>query len=544
MNRIVELFTEQTTADQTVIFLLLGTFFILVICLVAYALLLLLLSRWRMPQEYTVWQLLLPSGDSIRRYSAEYLLSGFTALLLALTVAVRHEMVEEVLSSDISQINHQLVSSALPMGPPLKAHLVAAGANGEQAQRLIDWMDKGTIKKVSVSFEGLLRALLESGLKVEANSLLSLVVDSAFTEKYSRLLKRVLLLAATILLIAYVGWFSVQRWKKVRTKKAGDPDYAEIIKRLSLPAVCITLLLASAVTLPDKQRLINSALARAAMIPEPTDQTLEPALAAVVNKQVSQPTDPDSLFNPEDLDAINSSIRNLSERVNRSRQKISELESQLSGLDKSMDDANKLHEDFSAEDSLLLERSTTLGGQLTSLTTRFDQHLEGFAEATQKEMAPPLQKMQQQIDQNRRNTENTLATTGKLERQVELLSTDVDKLKRELQRLAALIEKSGSNKGLALVLPRGRDTSYTIHQGPASGPTVVTDKGVGLHMLAAGRYTVRSPGSQARSISLSAERPQVVQLISSKPGLQIAPEALQDLRLQQLKEVQTPKPID
>jgi len=94
MNWLRALYAEQTTPDEIVVFLLLGTFITLLIAFTIYAVVLIMLSRWRIEQHVSVWALLFPPLSRIRKYTAEYVMSTLTALLLTLSVSVKHHHVD------------------------------------------------------------------------------------------------------------------------------------------------------------------------------------------------------------------------------------------------------------------------------------------------------------------------------------------------------------------------------------------------------------------------------------------------------------------
>jgi len=129
MNWLKVFYAEQTTADEMVIFLLLGTFFTLLIAFTIYALVLFILSRWRMEKKVSLWLLFFPPVSSMRKYIAEYTMSTVTALLLTLSVTIKHQQVDQVLTQDIGLIGQSLVRSVIKYDDPTELETSLSGLN-------------------------------------------------------------------------------------------------------------------------------------------------------------------------------------------------------------------------------------------------------------------------------------------------------------------------------------------------------------------------------------------------------------------------------
>jgi len=284
MSWLKSIYSQQITPDEVVIFLLLGTILTLVVSFIAYAVIVIALSRWRMKKDYSIWSLLFPSPRRIRKYAAEYLLGILTALLLSLTISAKHNAVEAVLAQDISVLGRDVVRSAIPFHRLEKAELVNEGVDPVYADRIVAWLDEGVVTPLSRSADDLVRPLLEAGMAENASIVVRKAVE-AFGADSERIITQSFIMSVAIgLLIAYVAWFGFQRSNEMQRETVRDPNYGDIIKRLSLPAVCIPLLLVSAVALDNPDRLANSVMGFASV---PDSTTATPLSIVLTNRGIA-----------------------------------------------------------------------------------------------------------------------------------------------------------------------------------------------------------------------------------------------------------------
>lgn len=282
-------YAEQTSADEMVIFLLLGTFFTLLMAFTIYALVLFILSRWRMEKKIPLWLLFFPPVSSIRKYIAEYTMSTLTALLLTLSVTIKHQQVDQVLTQDIGLIGQSLVRSAIKYDDPTSLEASLSGLNSSE-KKLLLWLQKESAKKAGVTAQQLIGPLLDQGMSEQADLIVRTVVQN-LTENDAPILdvstlERILVITAILLLISVAVWFGYQRWKGLKTQAASKLAYNSIIKKLALPAVCIPLLLLSSAALQDNDRLVNSAMAKASLIEQQRELSEPPQSQFAVSKEI------------------------------------------------------------------------------------------------------------------------------------------------------------------------------------------------------------------------------------------------------------------
>ncbi|MCZ6827312.1 MAG: hypothetical protein O7D88_07415 [Gammaproteobacteria bacterium] len=489
MNWLVRLYTEQTTPDEAVIFLLLGTFVTLLIAFVIYALVLLVLSRWRMKKPYSLRELLFPSAARTRKYAAEYTMGALTALLLTLTVSVKHEAVESVLAQDISLIGHEVVSSALPFGGVTEEELIAAGANPGSAQQLSSWLKDGAAESTAISTEALVRPLLEAGMTENANLIVREIVDQLGPAANSVVLQRILLIASFSLLFGYAIWFGVQRWKEMQREQVGEPIYAAIIKRLSVPAVCIPLLFVSAVALEDTERIVNSAIAAAGA----TEQSVETPLGGVIHSQAKVIKTGEWAIDVRDLEQLNEGMRNLGARIDDAVRQIAALDRQLSNAERDLNSAAGRINEAETRNRGLVDSVTTLKDELARVQEQFRQQL---AIAT-------------------RVGRQALAKANQVADSIDPLKAGMDSLQQDLDRLTRLMNQAGTKKSLLLVQNLIGNGVYVVRRGAANGTIVARGTRLGIHALLAGSYTVTANGARSESRNIRADGAVTVQLVTN-----------------------------
>ena len=484
MNWLTAIYAEQTTPDEVVIFLMLGTFLTLLIAFFIYAVVLVVLSRWRMKEGYTLRMLLFPSAARIRKYSAEYAMGTLTALLLALTVSSKHVAVQSVLAHDIGAVGHQTIREALPFGR-LDAHeLVDVDVDADTAEKIAAWLADGVARPAAISAESMVRPLLEAGMSENANMIVRAIVNNLPTVSNSKILQRALLVSAVLLLLGYVLWFGVQRWKELQQSRANEPGYASIIKRLSLPAVCIPLLLVSAVALEDSERIVKSTVAAAAV----TSTAVETPISRVIENQVAVISSRGRLLDASDLEQLNQNLQRLGKRVDASMNQVSSLESRLRDSETALDAAAaKLGRNADARASDARAAFAALKDGLSDVQTILRDQLDSVAELAREARA---------------NAGAAAAKIGPLEQAIA-------ELDRNLRGLGTSIKQQGTRPGLLLVQNFNGNGRYTIQQssnnsGAGSGTTV------GLHVLAPGTYRITGNGSGQVSRRIQSDRAQTV----------------------------------
>lgn len=475
MNWLKSLYAQQTTPDEVVIFLLLGTILTLLVSFIAYAAIVIALSKWRMKKEYSTWSLLFPSPGRMRQYAAEYLLGTLTALLLGLTVSAKHNAVEAVLAQDISVIGRDVVRSALPFNSLEKAELIDEGVDPVQADRLVAWLDEGVVAPLSRSAEDLVRPLLMSGMVENASIVVRKAVD-VYEESSGRIIDQRFIMAVAVgLLIAYVGWFGVQRSREMRDGAGSEPKYAQIMKRLSLPAVCIPLLLVSAVALEDTTRLENSVLGFASVPGPATDRRL----SAVIARQAQAVTRGDLAVDARDLEQVNRSLEVVSQRLDVWSRDFARLQSRVDEAERRLAAAM---DSFSSEAA----RSESLSESLARLNEALAR-----IEAEARQSAANAERNTALVDQRMERLSAGFSS----------LNTRVGRLSQILDSLQEQIEAMSGESGVLLVQTNA--SGYTVVRS-ADNRVVARGEFIGIHILPPGQYRI-SAGGQTVNRSISAD---------------------------------------
>ncbi|MEM7359769.1 MAG: hypothetical protein AAF431_11780 [Pseudomonadota bacterium] len=456
MDWLLALYAEQTSADEIVIFLLLGTFTTLVFAFVIYAIVLLLLSRLRMDKSYTIGQLLFPSASRIRRNLGEYCLSIITAVLLALTVSVRHQQVELVLEQDIALAGQDLVKNVLAPGTNGDLQLDLVGSNAAE-KNLLEWISEESTRNTGIHAETLIRPLLDQGMNRQANLIVQAIVDKLSTSSkmvdFAPLLEKALIIAAIVLLLAYAIWFSWQRSLSLQKNGVSDPDYSGVVKKLALPAVCIPLLLLSAVALSDSTRIAKSAIAKA--------QVMEQLAFA---QPISQPSISTVVHN---LRVI--SLNQDDELQNELLQHIAQLERELSELQNQVSDTpgklNALGERINNSETSIqtLGRSDEqLSAEQTRLANTLQQHINEFTG-----LQTSLREITGNIDETNRNLRIVQAELERTGRELDSLETaqqahleNFERFQASTRRQLAAIDRIQRDAQNALTTARDMQQNY------------------------------------------------------------------------------------
>lgn len=491
MNWLKALYAEQTTPDEVVIFLLLGTFITLVIAFFFYVLVLLVLSSVRMKGPHSLRELLFPSGARIRKYAAEYVMGILTAVLLSLTVMAKHDVVETVLAQDISSIGYETVLEALPNGKLTQDELEDAGASPENAKMIADWLENGAVKPATMRADSLIRPLLEAGMTDNANLIVRAIVENLPIAADSLMLQIILLVAAVTLLLGYVIWFGLQRWKEMQKERAGEPAYASILKRLSLPAVCIPLLFVSAVALEDASRIVDSAVAAAAITALPEESPFSEA----VEKQAESP---DPGVSAEDLDAVNASMQQLDTELAQIARNIATLETRLASSMQST--------------RVTIDRLEETTSQLRRAADERTRQVDADIAGLRQDLEISLQRLNQQMERFAEVAEQALNLARSDSGRIDEIENALSQLQLEIRRLAQVMAQQGSTTGLLLVQNANSGGRYQVRRGSANGAIVDSGVGLGLHVLPAGRYVITGDASRSANQVIDADEAGTVRL--------------------------------
>jgi len=476
MNWLKSIYAQQTTPDEVVIFLLLGTILTLVVSFIAYAVIVIALSKWRMKKDYSIWSLLFPSPRRIRKYAAEYLLGILTALLLSLTVSAKHNAVEAVLAQDISVIGRDVVRSALPFHRLEKAELVNEGVDPVYADRIVAWLDEGVVAPLSRSADDLVRPLLEAGMAENASMVVRRAVEVFGADSERIINQSFIMLAAIGLLVVYVAWFGFQRSKEMQGESMRAPNYGEIVKRLSLPAVCIPLLLVSAVALENPDRLANSVMGYASV----PDSTTAKPLSIILTNQAEAVKRGDLAVDARDLEQINRNIEAVSQRLDGWSRELTGLHNRMGAAEDRLASALV---SLSSEQA----RAESLTGSIAALKdelTRIEAQAERGAAIAQR-TAMRIGEQQERL------------SAGFLS-----LEARIDGLQRTLNTFGTQVKELSGEIGVLLVQANVPGGGYTV-VNRANNRVVARGEFIGVHMLPPGQYRI-SAGGQNLNRGISA----------------------------------------
>ncbi len=513
-NTLARLFAEQTTADEVIIFVLLCVGLALLFAFGLYALILSVLWRDRQRKVASLRRLLFPSGAQLREYLAEYVLAFTTSWLLTLTEAARDNAVHNILDYPLVNLASKDIVRALPLNrldakdlaplgqaPDSLAETLASASTGDAAAR-------ARLRDVPVG--ALLQPQVMAGTADHAALWLKLAVKKIEYNPWTRFPKRGHLLASAIaLLLLYVVWFARQRSRAI--DRAGAPtetEYISVLRRLLAPAVCIALLLVSAASASNPERVASAAAA----IPRMTlpDHAQEPArrFGQALDHQLGQlqsvaalvevgDTVPAMLRRLARLDsqlvALQDTTGGLGAAVAETATTLRELQQRLSALGDRLDNENR---NATAERAALQRQLAAVEESLR----RFDARMSGVESGVQSA----------QSQANR-----AMSGTDALRGQLDLLGRELRDLRSTLEKLAA----QPTTGLLYVVITPAAD--YTIRPSAvARGGGRVGGRGTGsgLHALPPGQYVVNSIGSgETNSVTISAGSATTVRLSGQKP---------------------------
>ncbi len=458
MNWLNALYAEQTTANEIVVFLLLGTFFTLLTAFAIYALMLLILSRWRIENKYSLWQLLFPPMSRIRKYVAEYTMSTLTALLLTLSVGIKHQQVNQVLSQDIGLIGQSLVSSVIKYDS-IDRPVTIVGGYSLSEEKLLAWLKDKSAKKAGITAQQLIRPLLDEGLNEQADLIVRAITQQMLNKSSPPIevetLEKFLILIAILLLMGYAIWFSWQRWKSLKNKRTSKLAYDSIVKKLALPAVCIPLLLVSTVALQDSERIIDGAIAKVGATEKKElsdtqqvtatladESSVNNLVISLLNESHQQGLDYEKsvLENIElakqEIDRLNKLLKPYSSKFNAIDDRIVVTETTLATLDKAIKNASaknrRLDTSLKALEAGLASLQTRADSTLTDLRSlNTNQKLLDEKQAELRQMLAGnqrvLESLRGKIDASELSAKNALAKANAAQRAQTGLQTEYKK---------------------------------------------------------------------------------------------------------------------
>lgn len=490
MRWLTTLFAEQTTPEGVVTFLLLGTLITLVIAFVLYAIVITILWKWRMKGQGSWRALLLPSKAQLRKYASEYITGLMTAVLLTATIVVKHNVVETVLETDVTAIGSEQVRAALPEGSLSEEELIASGADQTSAREISSWVAGMVSESVRIQLDELVRPLLAAGMVENANLVTRAIVDKLGSSVTSPALQRALLIAAIALLLIYVIGLGLRRSREIEKDRGTGPSYAAITKRLALPAVCIPLLVASAVALEDTESIVRRSVET---VGDYVEEDATPVEAAVRRQtEVAYEVSP---VHASDLEDLIRGLRELQTRAAANSQRAANLETRL----------DIVESDLRANAASLDAANTCCA--------RLDGTLNGMGDQI-AEVRDRLGERVKEISELAMNAEvlgrSAMASTEKLQGSVDGLQRGLDELARQMKN------QDGSQNGLLLVQNTLNDPAYYVRASSARAGRTPSGYSIGIHSLPAGTYVVSSAtGQPSETVKIEAGRAATVRLRSN-----------------------------
>jgi len=223
MNRLSQILSEQSSPAEVLVFLAVTVAIFLGLAFLIYVLIMALL-RLGLPTKVTLMQVLLPGARRVRENLGDYVLAVSTSILLTLSLVVKHDLVQQIADYDMGRVGAEAIAVVFDFGLP---------------EDLAEEIGEATLGEV-------VQPLLAAG-KVEESDLL---VRSVIAHVPKGWMTAPVLIAACIVLAAfYVAWLARRRYLALRKSPDSAPQYSATFRPLLTLALCVGLLLASALPL-------------------------------------------------------------------------------------------------------------------------------------------------------------------------------------------------------------------------------------------------------------------------------------------------------
>lgn len=316
----------------------------------------------------------------------------------------------------------------------------------------------------------MIQPLLASGMTENANLVVRAVVGTVEPNDELEVLRITLLGASVVLLLGYVIWFSTQRWREMQRDQSREPAYATILKRLSLPAVCIPLLFVSAVALEDSERMVDSAIASAATNEPEQPEPLVDAIGEVATNGVD----------PGDLDELN-------QRLNELSGQIDDLSREILTMGRSVDDTGR------GLDEAIAGANRNLESHINSSEQRFAN-----LEAAIEELKQGLDEAFSQWEGNIRRAIATGERAAEMARQngnrIEELENALEELRAETRRAIQLAGRQSSQPTLLFVQNFQGNRTFQVRRNNSNTP-IASGRYDGLYPISPGTYDISGDGA-------------------------------------------------
>lgn len=290
-NWIHQLISPQTTALETVTFIVVVAVLCTLCAVAFYSLIMILLRRLRWPTK-TLEQVFLPGPERRREMLWEYGLAFVTSVVLTLTLVQKKEIVDTVLAFPVAEIgtgNAHALASLLPLHAPPNAAELGPDSGSLAGVRQI-FNGQRSAEYAAVRTLALVRPVLEQGRTEAVEALFRLIVPEAIRRSkgvvhYARI---VLMCAAVLLVFGNLARLVSARARDLAKDSAdASPQYADTLRGLFGAGVALALLLASPLTVTDPTGIAQSAVRAAHDDPlTPSEIQLGRAVSNVIDVQL------------------------------------------------------------------------------------------------------------------------------------------------------------------------------------------------------------------------------------------------------------------
>lgn len=274
MNRLSLLLAEQSSPVEVIVFLFVVIAAFLITALLVYLLIMTVL-RLGLPKPVSWSRVFFPSAEQFRESLGDYLLALATSVLLSLTLIVKHDLVQQISGTKVDPAHAAEIARIFDYGVPTDLLLEMEGA----------------------ALSEVVQPLLAAG-KVEESSLLVRHIVKGLPESW--LTPPVLVWSCIALAMLYLLWLSRRRFKTLSRNAEAPPAYVSVFRSLLTLALCVGLLLASAVPLAagGEKFLAKSALSSMAEAAR-LDQPVSPLSRRITNELRRQKDRAAFLYCPE-----------------------------------------------------------------------------------------------------------------------------------------------------------------------------------------------------------------------------------------------------
>ncbi|MEN8374742.1 MAG: hypothetical protein ABFS34_04780 [Gemmatimonadota bacterium] len=491
------LLAQQTTPLELIYFIITVCALAIVGAALIYALVMSVLWVVRLRATVRYHRVFLPTRAHLMAFLPEYLLAFVTTAVLTLTIAVKGDIVDQVLAYDVSDIPEGEVGRMLPLGAaPVAGEL---GGFADRAARINGLLRGEAQTSTRVSAAAVLKPFLEAGRAGEVRRVLGVIVDDVTrSTRVERALLRGLLIASLVMILAYLGWLARGRFKSLRASPDAPVIYEETLRRVAMMGIALALILASS-GMVDEELVADSALgALRHEAPAEPDTVLAEAIRVAVDYQHALHRPLRAFDGIGDVDSVGVLLAGLGTRLRTTESGLSAAQSRLVIT---ADSLGFVGTKLSAHEDLVADHLNEFEGLLNELASQSERvaGLEREVEALRRESARQAQLVEDRFGPVLEELRSSVAVN---ERGIARLNDLNERLNGALREVLARQD----GRELLLVSTNG---DYTISGGgaqPAAGARM------GLHWLPTGvRHVVRASAG-SRPVTLRPGEPQAVMI--------------------------------